>query len=592
MSFGTVELDKHRRFVVRTPYSPVTVSILARSPERMWDAVHKVWRLPPSRRNIEHLRSELPSLMWLPEAQALADNVLSRGAPPPRAEAIEYAWRHPEPYRHQLEAAARSFDAPAYALLMEQRTGKTRVFIDNAAYLYARSKIDFVLVIAPNSVKTVWEEQIPEWCPEWCPTTVHVYRSAKKKAADTWLETVRTRGFKVSKAVLPFLIVNVEMLSSATGLAWLQAALAGFQVFAVVDEASRFKDPRSNRTKALLKLRTQTLYRRIGTGTLVTQGPLDVFAPFAFLDPAILGYTSFYSFRNDFAILGGYGNKQVIGYVNTEKLADLIAPFSYRVTRAECFDLPPKVYAKIEVELTATQRQLYDQMRDTMLAEHAALGVERVHVYDDERGNPVYEEMPRQIGVTIVLTQLLRLQQIVGGFLPRPTTEGEDPEALPIPGGNPKLDAMLEAIEEMRGKILIWARFRPEIALIAETLRAAYGAAAVVEFHGGVSETQRTLNRRAFQEHAHVRFFVGQPAAGGLGIPLHAANDVIFFSNDYSLETRLQAEDRAQAGSKKTATGYLDIMAKDTGDKGILAVLRGKKSLADIVNKDALKEWI
>jgi SNF2 family DNA or RNA helicase len=576
-----VHLDEKQRFTVETPIDYMVVC--QRIPDkRAWSAKIKRWVVAPSRINIEYLRKELPQLYWSPSAKALADKVVAAGTPPQKADVSDFPFVDPPPYQHQREALSRLRDAEAYALLMEQRCGKTRPAIEDTSDQFLKSQIDLGLVICPNSVKSVWaKDEIPKWTPKGVPTDVILYRSSERKDV-----TARVKDWR--GGTLQWLVVNCETIQTSTGEQWLTNLIQGRKVNCIVDEATRFKSPSSSRSKALVRMRKLFKRRRIMTGTIVTNNPLDVYIPFLFLDPAILGYSNFYSFRNDFAILNqSWGRQQVVGYVNTDRIAELIAPFSYRVTRDQCFDMPPKVYSKKEVELTEEQRRLYNDMRDLMLAEFDDPDGMEVPIYDEDY-NQVGTRRVQQVTATIVLTKMLRLQQITGGFFPN--AEGH---VVAIPGKNPKLEALLEELEECAGKGIIWARFRPEIALISQHLRAKYGEDAVVEFHGGVKEAQRTINRHRFQDPKDpARWLVGQPDAGGIGIPLHEAHNVLYFSNSFSLENRLQSEDRAQNLEKKTSVGYTDIVAKDTLDPKVMDSLRNKKKLADQVNRDNVKEWI
>jgi SNF2 family DNA or RNA helicase len=566
----TVGLDQRSRLVVATPYHPQVSGILARLPDRrIWDASAKVWRVNPSRVNIEYLQKQLPQLKWFADAQALATQVLERGTPPTRQDVSDYVFADPPPFNHQREGFARSRYAQAYAFLMEQGTGKTRDIIDTACDHFLRSEIDFSVVICPNGVKSTWEEEIARWTPPGVRAHVTVYDSKKKAKAVKRLHEGRQPG------VLQWLIINVEALSSKGGIEWLHTQLDGRRAMGTVDEASRIKSPTAVRSKAVVKLRPKFLLRRIATGTLITQGPLDAYMPFHFLNPAILGFTSFYSFRNAFAILDGRYN-QVVEYINLDKLQAMIAPFSYRVLRKDCLDLPPKIYQRREVQLNEQQRRLYNQMADQMVAELQG----------------------EKVAATIVLTQMLRLTQITGGFMPREdiTDELERPTkqpAIAIPGPNPKLEALEELIDETTGKIIIWCRFRPEIELVQAALRNEFGDETVVEFHGGVDPDTRTRNRQAFQDPSSpVRFFVGQQDAGGIGITLTEASCVVYFSNSFSLEARLQSEDRAHRAGQTKSVLYVDLIAQDTLDEHVVNALRGKKELARLVTGDTFQEWI
>lgn len=580
----TVTSDRGGRFVVSTPYE--ALDILRRVPDqKVWNAKERAWKLAASRVNLAYLREKLPQLTWDEAALAVARRVEASNVPPVAESVDDYAFADPPPYAHQREVFGRSRSAPAFALLMEQRTGKTRVFIDTVTDQFLKSQLDIGVVICPNSVKETWDEQIPQWTPKHVPIDVHVYKSGDKPRAALAAALAAARPGR-----LQWVVINVEALSHDKTFKWTADLLRGKRVAMGIDEASRIKHPSAMRTKNILKLGSLAKLRRILTGTLITQSPLDAFAPFKFLDAAILGYKSYYAFRADYAILGGYGGHEVVEYVNVDKLAQLIKPFSARVTRDQCFDLPPKQYDKVMVDLAPEQRRMYNQMRDEMLTEMFA-------------GGP-------QVSATIVLTQLLRLQQIVGGFIPPvkppPDLVGEElaawlrvnnPVALPIPGPNPKLEALLEELEEENtGKVAIWARFRPEIAMIANALRNVYGQAAVAEFHGGIAVPDRTIVRRNFafnNDDRVTRFVVAQQQTGGVGLDFAGANSVWYYSNTFSLEDRLQTEDRFQHGSKTTAVSYMDLLAHDTIDvKRILPALRGKKVFADMVSGDEVKQWI
>lgn len=587
---NTITLDARKRFVIHAGYE--TAPVLRRIPDKNgWDAKTRRWLATPSRVTVEYLRKELPDFSWSDDAVRLADELVAAATPPPVQSIDDYPFCDPQPWEHQRREFARSRGAPAWALLMEQRTGKTRIFCDTASDLWLRGRVDLAMVVCPNSVKSVWADQVPQWAPTCVQNDVIVYSAAKKKEV-----AARLKSPPIGK--LQWLIVNVEAFSTDAGQQWIREHVRGRRIICGVDEASRIKSPSASRTKYIVDMARKGMfaYRRIMTGTLITQGPLDAYAPFKFLDPAILGYSTFSAFRNDFALMGGYNGREVIGYVNVDKLSAMIKPFSSRVLREQCFDIPPKVYGKVAVELSPEQRRIYDEMRDQMFAELTNLPP-RENRWTDADGVEHVDMVPQHVSATIILTQMLRLQQIVGGFFPDPTAENPaDAPMLPIPGPNPKLEALVDELEEETGKVVIWARFRAEIAMIAARLRKIYGHDAVVEFHGGVSPDERARARRLFEWNSTdtaTRFFIGQAQTGGVGIDLARACTTIYFSNSFSLEDRLQTEDRTQNGNKRESTGYVDLVAVDTiDDKRIIPALRGKKNIADQVNGDEWKAWI
>lgn len=542
------------------------------------------WIFAPTSANVVHADAAFPEAEWSVPAADVRRKVMKQKVHADvlrtskkeglTAPDFKFNMKYP-PFAHQEEVFALSRDLPEFALFMEMGTGKTRIEVDTAVYLRAKGDIDAVLVVCPNSVKDTWVEEIDMMAPEWSENEVVVWSAGAKKSQRVKIDLFISR--KNEGDTLKWFIVNVEGLSSDRAYDACSDFLARHNVLMIVDESSRIKTPRAKRTKNVIKLGKMAKFRRVMSGTPVTQGPLDLYTQFKFLDPYILGFSSFYTFRNRYAIMGGFNAKQVIGYSNLEELVEMIDPYSYRVTRDECIDLPEKVYERLRVELSKEQRKAYDEMKNDMLT---SVGGE-------------------QVSVTIALVQLLRLQQIVGGFLPITTynelTEVEETHVEPIPGKNAKIEALIELLGDldMKAKVIIWARFRAEIELIAVTLRAKFGDDSVVEFHGGVKTEGRKEARHSFQDpKSPVKFFIGQTETGGMGITLTAANTVIYYSNSFSLESRLQSEDRAMRIGQKNRVTYIDMVAKATLDVKVLSALRGKKNVADMITGDKWKGWI
>lgn len=583
---SSYRVERHKNaWLLFTPPTKENITNCRRIPDgRTWNGTRSAWTVNSTLKNLRHLEACWPHASWDEDALELKYLVLAKSdqaeslrqdkeklAKQQELQVTDYKFggRYPEPWHHQKEAFLLSRDEEAFALLMEQGTGKTRVIVDTACYLFAKGEIEAVLVICPNSVKDTWKEELHDHSPEWARHDLRVYDSGLKKSEKQELESfIKSNG----RMRLKWLVVNVEGLSTGKLPELAAEWVARWNCLVVVDESTRIKSPSAKRTKRVFKLGKQAPYRRILTGTPVTQGPLDLYSQFRFLDRHILGFGSYYAFRNHYAIMGGYNGKQVIGYANLDELQRLIEPYSYRKLKTECLDLPPKVYEKRVVELSAQQRKAYDEMKNDMVTSLAG----------------------KEVSVTIVLTQMLRLQQIVGGFLPvPPEDETEDWVTVPIDGPNPKLQALIEETSDLPGKAIVWARFRAEIEIISNALREAYGKDSVVEFHGGVKQTDRQDARRSFQDpDSPVRFFVGQVEAGGIGLNLQAATTVIYFSNSFSLETRLQSEDRAHRGGQTNRVTYIDLLAKNTLDRRLLTVLRGKKNLADLITGDNVGQWI
>lgn len=568
--------------IVRVPGTAENIELCRRFPDtRKWDSDHSVWQVKPTRRNVEHIRAAFPDIAWTQEAK---DLIIKTEAPfverrEDLADLVTRATKDfdfkTQPYEHQLEAFALAKDATAFALFMEQGTGKTKSTLDNAAYLFGRGKIQGLFIICPKSVKSTWVEQIAIHFPDWVERDILMWQSGKTK--DKHVDEMT-----VDPSRLAVFIMNIDAFSAGTGVRAAEKFVKKFRTMMVVDESSKIKNPQAKRTKVCISVGKHASYRRILTGTPVTQAPLDLFTQFKFLDENILGFSSYYAFRNRYALLeemrgpGGQSNfKKVVSYVNLTELQDTITPFSYRVTKDECLDLPDKIYRRLVVDLTPEQRKAYNSLVLEMEAEIEGVG---------------------SISVTMALTLLLRLQQVVGGFFP--TTEEEREQGVryhSIPGKNPKIEAIMEDLEDQPGKALIWARFRAEIDLMVKALRKTYGDEAVGEFHGGVSEHDRTAVRQAFQDPDNpLRFLVLQVDTGGIGLTLTAADKAYYLSNGFSLESRLQSEARNhRAGSEiHHKIVYTDVVAKDTLDDKVLRTLREKLSLANVITGDNWREWV
>jgi len=245
------------------------------------------------------------------------------------------------------------------------------------------------------------------------------------------------------------------------------------------------------------------------------------------------------------------------------ELSDQLKGFSYRVLKEDCLDLPEKNWTKRHISLTPDQRKVYDQMKQTALA---------------YLNGKVTSTMT-------VLTQLMRLHQITCGHF---TADDGTTQNLP----NKRLNELIDVLDEIEGKAIIWANYQHDITSIIKEVTKVHGPGSIVDYYGLTPQDQRQKNRNAFQNDSKVRFLVGTPQTGGYGLTLTAANTVIYFSNGYDLEKRLQSEDRAhRIGQKKNVT-YVDIIAEDTVDEKIVKALRDKINIASQVLGEDLKDWI
>ena len=472
-----------------------------------------------------------------------------------------------KPYDHQIKALEKSWAQKTYALFMEMGTGKSKVLVDNIAMLYDRGAIRGALIVAPKGVYKNWDQiEFPTHMPEHVEYTKVLWEASLTKKKQYELDTLFD-----DKGDLKILIMNVEAFSTNKGLDFAHSFLNIFVGRALIgiDESTTIKNPTAKRTKNILKIGNLAKYRRILTGSPVTKSPLDLYSQCKFLDPFHLNQQSYYSFRTRYAnmIERNFGGRrvQLVGsYRNLGELTTLLDKFSYRVLKEECLDLPEKVFTKRHVQLTAEQKKVYNQLRQTALA-----------MLDD-----------KMMSTMNVITQMMRLHQVTCGHFKA------DDDSVTLLDNN-RVDTLLDLLEETDGKVIIWANYRQDIKNIVDTLKKRHGDDSTVEYHGGVDPTLRQENIALFQEkNSPTRYFVGNTQTGGYGITLTAANTVIYYSNNYDLEKRLQSEDRAHRIGQTGSVTYVDLIAEETIDEKIVKALRKKIDIANEIMGEELKDWI
>ena len=469
-----------------------------------------------------------------------------------------------KPFKHQLTALEKSWNKETYAYFMEMGTGKTKVLIDNMSMLYDKGKIDGALIVAPKGViKTWYEQELPTHLPNHIENVSVLWQANITKGQQEKLESL----FETETA-LHILIMNVEAFSTDKGVKFAAKFLNSHKVLMAIDESTTIKTPTAKRTKSIVGLGRYAKYRRIMTGSPVTKNPLDLYSQCEFLSPYLLDFTSYYAFRNRYAEmktmhLRGRSIQVVDEFKNLAELSDTLQNFSYRVLKEDCLDLPPKTWTKRHISLTPDQKKVYDQMKK------AAMAVLNGKV----------------TSTMTVLTQLMRLHQITCGHF---TADDGSTQLIK----NNRITELMDILEEMEGKAIIWANYQKDVAQIIEHIEKEYGPGSVVDYYGLTPQEDRQENIRKFQNGSECRFLVGTPQTGGYGITLTKANTVIYYSNGYDLEKRLQSEDRAhRIGQKKNVT-YIDIICDDTVDEKIVKALRDKINIASEVLGEELKAWI
>ncbi len=473
-------------------------------------------------------------------------------------------WKYPyktKPFDHQRTALNKSAEQNSYAYFMEMGTGKTKTAIDNIGYLYLKNQIDTVLIIAPKSVYTIWSKEIEAHLPDVVEKDIFQWKLDKPK---TWNFFLKSKKLKI-------FLMNVEALSGKNGFKEAESFLKKFpKNFTVIDESTTIKNPKAKRTKYILSLSKYIKFKRILTGSPVTKSPLDLYSQCYFLDPKLLGFESFYSFRNRYAEMQQIqmGANRFISipkyYKNIEELEFKLDKFSYRVRKDECLDLKPKVRQKRHVTMSSEQGILYEKLRRRALA-----------IIGDST-----------ISFSNKLTEMIKLHQVTNGFC-----KNDDGELMEF--GKQKINALEEIIEETDDKIIIWANYIYNIEQIKQFLTDKYGKESFVEIYGATKVKDRQSAIESFQNNPNVRFFVSNPTTGGYGLTLTAANTVVYFSNNYNLEVRKQSEDRAHRSGQKGTVVIIDIITQNTIDEKIMKALTLKGQIAaKTLGEEELKDWL
>jgi len=472
-----------------------------------------------------------------------------------------------EPYDHQVTALNRSIDRNAYAFFAEMGAGKSKMLIDTISNLYVNGEIDFALIIAPKGVYRNWtNKEIPDHFPEDVPHRVIRWVANPNKKQQEELRSVR-KAFDG----LTIFVMNVEAFSTVKGKAageWLAKHL-GPRGLIGIDESTTIKNHKAKRTKALIKIGAGFKYRRIMTGSPITKEPMDIYAQAAFLGPRTIGFDSFYAFQARYAItqkrtMGAHSFNQVVGYRNLDELTRKIDTFSYRVLKEDCLDLPEKTYTARYVTLTDEQRRMYEQIR--------------------QEGFLLLGEGD-MVSTPQIITQMLRLQQVMSGHLMT-----DDGDLMTFPSG--RITALMEIAAETSGKMIIFSRFRHDIQQIQEALDKEYGEGSAVTYFGDTSVEARELAVKNFQDPADkTRFFISNKT-GAYGITLTAASTVVYYSNDYDLEMRIQSEDRPHRIGQTKPVTYIDLVAEGTIDEKIVENLRNKIDMSAKVLGEEAREWL
>jgi SNF2 family DNA or RNA helicase len=473
-----------------------------------------------------------------------------------------------KPFDHQMKALRDSWHKEYYALFMEMGTGKSKVAIDTMGALYTEGKINAALIISPKGVYDNWVQgEIPTHLSDEIETNIVRWQPSSAQWFQKQMTTLVFEKFNGLK----IFVMNTEALSTPRGgRAAFNFLEANDQNIVIVDESTSIKNRSANRTQNIMSLKGLSKYRRILTGSPVTRSPMDLYSQCMFLSVQALKFKSFFAFQNRYALvqkrtMGPRSFNEIVGYRRLDELNQKLERFSNRVLKEDCLDLPDKMYVRRLVPLSEEQNKSYKEMK--------RLALTKLH-----NGELATTQS--------VLTQIMRLQQICCGHI-------QDDEGNLVSFANGRLKELLDICEEVQGKAIIWATFTYDIQQIAKALRDRFGPDSVATYYGETPQEERQEIVQRYQDlEDPLRFFVGQPKTGGYGITLTAANTVIYYSNSYDLEIRLQSEDRAHRIGQTNKVTYVDIISPDTVDEKILKALKEKINLAQQVLGEDVRSWL
>jgi len=420
-------------------------------------------------------------------------------------------------------------------LLFEMGCGKTITSIAIAGFMYQMGLVKRLLIVAPLSVLSVWQEEFARFASFPFSLTVLSGPAQRKKQL---LRTVTTDRLDVK-------VINYES-------AWrLKPELLAYNADMIIgDELHKTKDGQTAQSKGMHELGDKARYKLGLTGTLITGSEIDVWSQFRFMNPDIFG-KSFYRFRNRYFWMGGF--EQHVPYFRKEtggEFLSLMHSITYRITKAEALDLPETTEEIRTVDLEPEAMKLYTQLRNASYA----------------------ELMNSEVTAANILTRLLRLSQICGGHV-------TDDDGTTRCVSTAKLEALGDILDSAQAggqKIVVMARFTAELDAIEDLLnkkKIGYGV-----IRGGVKNRDEEIRR--FQNDPDCMVFVGQIQAAGVGITLTAASTMVFFSLDYSMANHTQAMARIHRVGQRNACTYIYLCARNTVDGKVIQALQNKQNLA------------
>lgn len=479
-----------------------------------------------------------------------------------------------DPFGHQREKFDKHAASLDHAAFWEQGTGKTKFVVDNSSSAFLDKEIGGLLVLGPGGVPVGWsKDAFPAHCP-----VPHKTLNFRVAAANTkWQKNAVEALLQTKSSHLAVLTMTYDALMTDAGFDAARFFLKSRRCLMAADECTRLKNPTARRTRYALQLSKLAHMRRPMSGTPIANGPFDVYSQIRFMQDSFWekhGLDSYHTFKHYFGKFAkGYNRslnrdfEYLQEYRNLAELQQLLDPISSRVLKSEVLDLPPKLYKRVYVELSAQQRRVYEELRTEFLA---------------------FLDSGELVTAPLAITRMLRLQQVLSGYVPAADEEGV--RLVQLGEQNPRLDELEEYVCGHHGKVIIWARFKRDIDLICERLIKA--GRKPVRYDGSTKDVDREAAKHAFQ-HGDATDFVANAQCAGEGLDgLQVANLVCYYNNTFKLSERLQSEDRAHRIGQLNPVLYVDFVVEGSMDEHIARALVDKMDVAAEVTGDRLRGWL
>ena len=441
---------------------------------------------------------------------------------------------------HQQEAYNKLQRTKVGALFMEMGTGKTRTALELSVERLNDGKVDCILWLCPVSVKQTIANEVEKHLEN------AEYKLVDSSPIQNWQSDIYITGIE-------------SMSQSDKSYHNTLKIIDNKEPFIVLDESSFIKNKYAKRTKRIWRLGEHCEYKLILNGTPISNNEQDLYCQWYFLDYRILGYTSYHSFAANHLEF----HNEIPGYIvrtfNIDHLVSKMSPYLYQIKKEECLDLPKKTYSTRYFNLPFEQWNYYQWQKNKVLDKSLSGNWDASWLFE----------------------LFSMLQKIISGLKANKTYMYDKIE------DDPRIQTLLSILKEIPDKkVIIWCRYKHEIENICKLLRDKGNK--VAEFWGEVSQKQRDEELEKFRN--DTQYLVANKMCGAFGLNLQFCNYVIYYSNDFSWETRSQSEDRVHRQGQENKVHYIDVIARNTIDERIYQCLQEKESLVENFKREIDKQ--